>query len=182
MSLLKNILLVIISPTVGWEEIDKCGYATSRVLKGAFIPLLVILALSAFVRIVYDPVEHTVILQLIEAIISVAMYLFTYFFTSYLLTGFYPELARTKVALAKLNNYIIYNLIILVLLQILTNLLPGPFAPLMFLTAYAAYTAHRGTPFLGLKREKQNKFTIIAACLIILMPWIIWWLLHKIIV
>lgn len=182
MSLLKNILLVMVSPNVGWEEIDKCGYPTSKVMQGAFYPLLALLALSCFAPMIYDSTSNTLTSCLMQAIISFSMYLFTYFFASYLLSGFYPELARTKVSLARLNNYIIYILIFLVGVMTLMNFLPGEFAPLYFLMAYAGYMAWRGTRFLGLPKKKEDLFAVITAAMLLLFPPAIKFLLQKIIV
>lgn len=182
MSLLKNILLVMISPRVGWEEIDRCGYSHTRVQKGAFYPLLAVLALSCFVPMIYDSVDNNFTKSLMKAIIAVAMYLFTSFFASYLLSGFYPELAKTKVSLSRLNNYIIYNIIFLVIISIIINFLPGDFAPLFFLTLYVGYMANRGAQFLGLKPEKQTKFTVVSSIIFICCPLLISWLLNSIII
>ncbi len=182
MRLLKNILLVMISPKVGWEDVERCGFPTSRILRGAFYPLLVILAISSFVPMVYDSVGNTVTSSLMKAIIAVAMYLFSYYFASYLLSGFYPELARSRITLARLNNFIIYCLIFEILITIIINLLPGTFAPLYFLFIYVGYMAMRGAPFLGLKESKLNKFVTIATFMLIGFPLIIKWLLSIIII
>ena len=86
MDLLKNIILVIISPRVGWEEINQATIPTGRVLGSAFYPLLALLAVSSFVPGLYDS-TLTLSALLMNAITLFAAYFFTYFISSYLLGG-----------------------------------------------------------------------------------------------
>ncbi len=180
MDLLKNIILVIISPRVGWEEINQATIPTGRVLSSAFYPLLALLALSAFVPGLYDS-TLTLSMLLMDAIILFAAYFFTYFISSYLLGGFYPELVKTKGAHDRLDDYIIYNLIFLVVLRIVHNLLPGDFTPVLFLMLYMPWMAYRGLGNLGIKENKATKFVIIASVLLLLTPFVIEWVLGLII-
>lgn len=180
MDLLKNIILVIISPRVGWEEINQATIPTGRVLGSAFYPLLALLAVSSFVPGLYDS-TLTLSALLMNAITLFAAYFFTYFISSYLLGGFYPELVKTKGAQERLDDYILYNLILLVLLRIIHNVLPGDFTPVLFLMLYMPWMAYRGVANLGIKEEKSAKFVVIASCLLLLTPFAIELLLGLII-
>ena len=93
-------------------------------MANAFLPLLAVLAISAFVPMVYDS-TLTLSESLLSAIVQFASYFFTYFISSYMLSVFYPELVKTKTALDRLNDYILYNLIYLVLLSIANRVCTG---------------------------------------------------------
>ncbi len=103
MDLFKNIVMVILSPGEGWADVNTKGIPTSRVLSGAFYPLLAVMAITAFVPMVYD---HTITLErsLMQAIVLFSSYFITYFASNFLLAGFYPELVKTKGAEARATH------------------------------------------------------------------------------
>lgn len=169
MNLIKNILLVIVSPRVGWDSINQTGTHSSKVLAKAYFPLLGILALSAFVPMIYDSTLE-VKSQFTSAVIQCAAFFFDYYIASYLLSGFYPEIVKTEAGMSRLNSFILHILIYLMLLNIISNLLPIDFTPVLFLMVYAIWMAKQGTDFLGLKQEKVLKFVLIASALMLLAP------------
>ncbi len=181
MDLFKNIVMVILSPGEGWADVNTKGIPTSRVLSGAFYPLLAVMAITAFVPMVYD---HTITLErsLMQAIVQFSSYFITYFASNFLLAGFYPELVKTKGAEARLNDYLLYNLIFLVLLQIVKNVLPIDFTPIFFLMLFMPWIAFRGLEVLGIAKEKRITFLIFSTLLLILTPLLINYLLSMLII
>ena len=177
----KNIALLTMSPRVGWEEVEASGIETERVMSSAYYPLLALLSVSCFVPMIYDHNEYTLSGCLIDAIIAFAKYLVSYFIASYLLSGFYPELTKSKLAVTRLNNFILYSSVFLIVPEILINVMPGRFAPLYFLMVFSLLVAYRGLDHLGVKKGKRTKFFIIAACLIAGMPVLLSYLFHLLI-
>lgn len=171
MSLAKNIALVIISPKYGWEEVSHSGYPTQKVLQRGFYPMLALLAMVSFIRMIYDPTTWTLSKTLMHAIIEFSSYFATYFITSYLLGGFYPELVKTHSASMRLNNFIAYNLIFLVILEILNNLLADSFSPIQFLLLFTLVIAYYGTEYLGMRDGKKVfKFVLVSSAMMTLLP------------
>jgi hypothetical protein len=103
-------------------------------------------------------------------IVLFSTYFISYYIIIYLLGGFYPELVKTQGATARLNDYILYNLIFLVLLIILSKLLPSDFAPIKFLMLYLPWMAYRGTDHLFVSKEKVAKFVVVSSCLLLGLP------------
>ena len=173
MSIWNNIFCVITAPKYGWEVINESNIPTGKVLRNAYLPLLCVLALSCFVPMIYD---HTLSFSrsLMTGIVLFSTYFISYYIIIYLLGGFYPELVKTEGASARLNDYILYNLIFLVLLMILRNLLPSDFTPVLFLMVYLPWMAYRGTDHLFVKKEKVAKFVVISSVLLLGLP-----ILHK---
>lgn len=169
MSIWHNIFCVITSPRYGWEVINESNIPIGKVLHGAYLPLLCVLALSCFVPMIYDR-TITFSTSLMTGIVMVSTYFISYYIIIYLLGGIYPELVKTEGAQARLNDYILYNLIFLVLLIILRNLLPSDFTPVLFLMAYLPWMAYRGTENLFVKKDKVARFVVISSLLLLGLP------------
>ena len=169
MSIWHNIFCVITAPKYGWEVINESNIPTGKVLRSAYLPLLCALALSCFVPMLYD---HTITFStsLMTGIVLFSTYFISYYIIIYLLGGFYPELVKTEGATARLNDYILYNLILLVLLRVLRNLLPSDFTPVLFLMGYLPWMAYRGTDHLFVKKDKVAKFVVISSVLLLGLP------------
>ena len=97
MSIWKNIFCVITSPRYGWEVINDSNIPVGKVMRTAFMPLLIVLALSCFVPMIYD---RTLSFSgcLMSGIIHFSAYFISYYIIIYLLGGFYPELVKTFTA------------------------------------------------------------------------------------
>lgn len=181
MGIWKNILLVILSPRVGWEDVNVGGVLTHQLLKYGFYPLLAALGVASFMPMLYD---HTITLSMsvMMAIINVSSYFFSYYIVNYLLGGFYPALVKTKGAMARLNDFILYSLIYLVMLEIIHNVLPIDFTPIFFLMTYLVWIVNQGSHYLEIEKGKENQYIIVASAMLILTPVVITKLLGMLVV
>ena len=177
MEILKNIIFVIVSPKVGWEDVKRSCIPTGRLFTSAFLPLLAVLAATVFVPLAFD-VSATATGKLLEAIIKFASYLVTFYLTAYLLGSMYPEISQGQSAVDRLNDFIIYNLIYLILLEIIKNLTPVDNAPIFFMMFYMPYIVYKGVDFLGVKKQKQSRFVLWASLMMLLLPAGFGWLLN----
>ena len=169
MSIWHNIFCVITAPKYGWEVINESNIPIGKVMRSAYLPLLCVLALSCFVPMIYDR-TITFSESLMTGIVMFSTYFISYYIIIYLLGGFYPELVKTEGANARLNDFVLYNLIFLVLLIILRNLLPSDFTPVLFLMVYLPWMAYRGTDHLFVRKDKVAKFVVIASALLLGLP------------
>ena len=171
MGMIKNIAHVIVSPQDGWETVNMSDCRTQDLLSKAFYPLLGVLALSSFVpMIAYD---HTITLaqSLTGAMIAFFSYFVTYFVAVQVLGMAFPELVNTKVASDRLSDYVLYNLIILVLVSIVRNILPTDFMPIAIMGfLYVPWVAYRGTAYLGAKGQRAVKIAILGSALMLGLP------------
>lgn len=138
-------------------------------MRSAYLPLLFVLALSCFVPMIYDK-TIPFSTSLMTGIVMFSTYFISYYMIVYLLGGAYPELVKTQGSSARLNDYILYNLIFLVLLMILRNLLPSDFTPVLFLMLYLPWMAYRGTGNLFVHKDKVNRFVVISSVLLLGLP------------
>ncbi len=169
MEILKNIIFVIVSPRMGWDDVNRSSIPTGRLLSSTFLPLLAVLAVTSFVPMLYDP-SLTLVESLLKAIINFFSYFVTFHLTAYLVGSLFPDIVPSRGAADRLDDYIIYNLIYLILLEIANNLLPVDFAPIFFLMFYMPYIAYVGTEFLGVDSERKLRFTLVAGGLMLFMP------------
>lgn len=169
MNLLKIIMLVVVSPRIGWDEMNRSSVKTSDILSKAFFPMLIFLALTAFAPLIYDA-NLTFVSAIISSIFHFSAYFLSYYLVSYLLGGFYPELVKTKAGKGRVNDFILFNLIYLMFLSIIENLLPIDFTPGLFMMLYVIWLVNVGAPYLGIKEEKKNKFVFIASAMLLVAP------------
>lgn len=168
MSVFKNIALVIVAPRVGWDEVNSSNMTTHRVQQSGYFPLLALLAVASFVRMIYgvEGLSGT----LMHALAEFFSFYVSFFLVSYLLGGFYPNLVKTNSGRTRLDNYILYSLSYVAIIEIFINLFDG-FDPLYFLLIYAFVIIQKGTVYLGIQGQpKTSKFVALASIMIIFLP------------
>lgn len=180
MDILQNILLVIVSPRVGWETVNLQAVNPAHVFRRAYVPLLIVLALASFVPIVYDT-TISFPRSLMEAVVNFSAYYFSVYIVNYMIGGFYPDLVKTRGACDRLKDYVIYSNIYLVLLEIVGNLLPIDFTPIFFMMLYVIWIAYRDLDYLGLAHGRRSRFLILTSAMLLLVPLIIHYLLSMLI-
>lgn len=169
MNFVKYILLLIVSPSEGWKDINKFTIPNNLLLSRLFYPALAILSLSVFVPFVFgysgQELDNVIVLAMIDFI----KYFISFFVVSYLLLGFYAHVFKSRNEINKVNNYIAFNLTILVLFNVLRNVMPGfPFFDIFPL--YIIYVVYKGTPYLDVPRVEVLKFIGIVSVLLLLIP------------
>lgn len=169
MFFLKNILLLIISPQEGWKGIGKYTIPNNLLLSKLYYPCLALLSLSLFVPYIAGYESSLLQNVIMSAMVDFVKFFISFFAISYLLTGIYADLFKSKNQVNNLNNFIIYNLTILVVFNILRNLMPGfPFFDIFPL--YIIYVVYRGCDYLSIPEEQIKKFVAITSILLILIP------------
>ncbi len=180
MSLIKNVLLVIVSPSAGWDDIDRSGYPTAKVLSGLLYPLLALLSVSCFAEFFYDSLA-TLPATLIKAIVAFISYFFSYYAIVLILSAIFRNLDSGKATYARFCNYIAYNLIFLVIVEILVNLLQQ-LPPLDYFRLYVLLIAYKGLGFINISKEQTPQFLIACGALLLLLPMGLTWILNFMIV
>ena len=163
---------MVTSPKFGWEEIEQSNIPVGKVLRTVYVPLLFVLAISCFVPRLYDSTV-TVYSSFMEGVVLFWSFFIAYFIIIYIIGCSYQELVKTEGGSARLNDYILYNLIFLVMLMILRHLLPTDFTPVLFLLLYLPWMAYKGVDHLYIKREKAVRFVIISSVLVLGVPFVL---------
>ncbi len=166
MDLFKKILLIIVSPTIGWEKINKLSIPPKILQSSVFFPTLAVLSLSVFVRLFYDD-SLTLAHTLVNSIIAFASYFFAVYICSIAINFYSPSSDQNSKD--RLDNLIVFALEYLVILQIIGNLLPSNFAVLDFMSLYVAFIVYRGLEYINYT-EKPLVFVSISTALLIFVP------------
>ena len=169
MSFTKNIVLLLLSPRNGWKEIKRYNTPAKLMLSKVVYPLIALLSLSAFVQLLYNS-ELTISIGIQQAIIEFSKYFFAYLLVNYLMTGFFPTVVNNKTTANKVSVFLQYNMAVLIIINIINNLLPIPFTYLNILYLYVFFVAWKADEFLGIAENKDKKFLVISAALLLLIP------------
>lgn len=174
MSFTKNILLLIVSPYEGWIYVKKYSVPVQVMLSRVFYPMLAVLAITAFAKLIYNnDVSLAYCIQ--DAIIDFTKFFLGYHICSYILTGYFPKIVSDAETADRVNIAIIYNIIILVLLSMVDNLLPTPWLFIKIFYLYIFMISSKSAGFIG---TEQNSFYLyLIAALAIFFPFVIEYLL-----
>lgn len=174
MSVIKNLFLITVSPQLGWSDINKSGHSTRKVLQGGFYPLLMVLAVASFAPMLYDSVEWPLFQCIVHAIAEFSGFFATFFITGLALGAFCGELTKTNSYLARMHNFVAYNLMYLIFIEIVNNCMAYLFTPVFFLYLYAPVIVSKGVDYLGVTERKDvRKVVAVTSVMILVAPYLI---------
>ena len=169
MNFWKYITLLIVSPGEGWKDIGKFTIPNNLLLGKLYYPCIGVLSLSSFIPFVIGYVDMQLQEVIMKAVIDFVKYFIAFFAVSYLLSGIYAPMFKSKNDVNKLNNFIAFNLAILVIFNVLSNLMPGfPFFEIFPL--YIIYVVYRGKNYLSIPDERVKSFVSLASIFMLLIP------------
>ena len=175
MSFTKNILMMIVSPADAWANIKKYNVPSAIMLSKVLYPMLAVLSITAFAEMFYHD-KATISYCIQKAIIDFTKYYFAYHICSHILTGFFASIVSSKEVANRVNTAIIYNLVILIILNITNNLLPTPWLFINIFYLYVFVTSHKAADYIGI--NPGNMFLYILAAFSIIIPFFIGYILN----
>lgn len=174
MSVIKNLFLITVSPQIGWDDINKSGHTTPRVLMGGFYPMLVVLMMASFVPMCYDSVEWPIFGCIVHAIAELAGFLATFYITTIVLGGMFADLLKSNSSSIRMHNFVAYNVMFLIFIEVLNNCMAYLFTPVFFLYLYAPVIISKGVVYLGVTNGSEiKKLVTITSVMLLLTPYII---------
>ena len=166
---LKYLIQLIIAPVNGWEDIAGDGNRSRAIaMRGLSITLLIV-ALTSFTALFYK-YDAGVVEVLQAAIVTYVLYWVTFFFADYIFTLYMPGITGSQVEEGQVKTYIAYNVAILSLVTLISNLLPFSFALIQLLPIYVGVIMWRGADYLGVPETKTGKFMMMSVCTVIIPP------------
>lgn len=169
MSALKNIFLIIVSPGEGWKDVSRYKIPQHILLRNLYFPLLIVLFCTSYLPVVFNLNTNNIVSCTQHAILSVVKYVFGLYISSFLLSSIFSFLRRSKDVFNKFNNFLIYNLSVLVSLEIWSNL----FLDLSFFIIfrlYLFYVIYKGVKYLNISMDLQAKFVVYSGLILLLIP------------
>lgn len=165
------LLQLIIAPSKGWEAIAQENTATRRLCSEGFYPLIGVVACTMFIRFFYEP-EATLPGLLQGAVITFLRYFITYFLASFIFSLFLKPLINGEYNERRCNTFIIYNLSLLALFQLINNCLPVEISIFQFLPFFDIFIIWFGIPYLAVNDSKKVLFLLLSILSIMVPPYI----------
>lgn len=179
-SFLKHTLQLIVSPAKGWEDISHAGLPVAKLTSDGLYPFLGITALSVFITGFYN--SDTTLIQLIQgAIITFVKYFVTYFLAIAMFASLVKKMVDGDLNDKKSQTFILYNVGLLALYNIIGNCLPVQLSIVQFLPLYSAIIIWKGARYMAVKQELAFQFSLLGIAVIILPPYLLDWIFSSII-
>lgn len=167
MNFAKNLFLLLVSPSNGWNEIKKFKVPKDIMLAKVFYPIIAVVAISSFAKYFYDP-GHALAYYIQNSVICIVKYFFGYLTANYLLCSLYPNLSDDTINSNRLNTFIIYIYSLLAIIGVLNNILNN-FVFFEILPLYIIFIVWQGISYLKIETSVP-KFVIIASLAILVPP------------
>ena len=153
MKKLLSIFKLIVSPSNAWHKI--LNNSSSGTLElSLYYPLIGMLSVSCFAKMLYD---KTLVLKnmIIDAAISFAEYFIGYLACAFFISLILPKLQEKDktVSDGRIKTFVMYNMSILVILDIVQNLLPAEYALLEIFPIYILFIISKAVGFFSLNKD-----------------------------
>ncbi|MDE6208027.1 MAG: hypothetical protein K2M55_09490 [Muribaculaceae bacterium] len=177
---LRNILQLLLSPGNGWEDFAQESPSPDELKRDGLMPLLGIAVITVFFGMVYD---HTSFGKTLICAITLAGSYFLAIYAGRLFFDLYFErITGVKSDLTRQSNFIIMGLGIMLVFQIIENCLPWNIVFLKFLPVYAILILAKGASYMQVPRRALMRFTAFSACVIVLLPLLIYYIIFLIVI
>ncbi len=165
------LLQLIIAPGKGWEAIAKEDIDPRRLCAEGFYPFVGVVACTVFIQYFYNnDLGLAVLLQC--AVITFVQYFITYFLASFLFSLFISSMTDGEVDEKRYHTFIIYNLSLLGLFQMINNCVPVEISIFQFLPFFDIFIIWFGIPYLSVKDDKKVLFLILSVASIMVPPYL----------
>lgn len=177
---LKNLIQLVLSPQKGWEDVSASLADPDRLFRDAFMPLLVVAALSEFVRLFYY--NNGGFLTVFELAIALfGSFFVSFFIARIIMMRYVGHFIDGEINPVKITTFILYGLGLLLFIEILENVLPTDLTLVKFLPLFVALILYKSTVYLSVKGGGELRFLCIASLAVIVLPIAVFSLLSLII-
>ena len=178
---LKYLVQLLLSPTHGWEDIEKRNPDPEELMRSGLYPLMGIAAATEFLAFFYQ--RHvelaTVLIRSVADFgsyfvsIFIAKLIFDYYLAPLTSTGSFDSRKAPTVTMAGLG--------LMVLIQIVSNCLPWSIMLMRFMPLYVVLVLYNAIPYMNVRRGCEMRFLLVAAGAVVAVPLLIYYLLYFII-
>lgn len=166
------LIQLILSPGKGWDDIALSNLTPKSVAADGYYPLLGVASCSVFVQYLYDS-DLTLPVLVESAVITFVVYFISYFIASFMFAVFGGRLIKSVPDEKRYNLFILFNLSILVMIEILKNCLPMSLSLVEFLPLFVLLVMWMGHRYLDVEPGKEGSFTIFCGLAILAPPFLL---------
>lgn len=179
-SYLLGMLQLVLSPRRGWEDIAIENRTDVFILKGGFLPLIILTSLTCLPGLWYH-VDATVAGVIERMVACFVKYIASYYISSLCFSLYIPSCTGGEMSMNKNHTFILYILGILSILNILTNLLPMVPDMLYLLPIYVYFIMWRGVTYMEVKFNGVVQFMVLCLFGLLVPPFLLQYLFNLII-
>ena len=175
---LRYISQLVMSPSHGWEDIAARSEKPADIAINGFYPLLGLTACRVFAKLFYGGIRLNPLSLLIEeAVVTFVMFFAGYFFASFCWSVFAGRFsAKTEATEKKQDTFIIYNLSLLAIIQIIENVLPISLSLVQFLPLFILVVIWAGHTYVCVRPQSMLMFMVFAVLTILVPPYAIFYI------
>ena len=166
---LRDSLQLILAPVKGWEDVSADGLNHESLFKKGLIPLLVITALSSYVRLLFD-IDASFIGVLQQSIVTFIKYFATYYVASLTFAVYLPSCINGEFSHKKCYTFITYGITLLAIVNIIENCIPVELAVVYIMPVYVMYILWRGLRYLSVSFDGVGQFIFLTVSVIMIPP------------
>ena len=179
---MKYLFQLLLSPRHGWEDISAESPDPEVMLRKGFYPLLVFTSLMEVIKFfaIIRPSAWYVVSHIVLdfGAYFMALYVARYVLDLYL--GLVSE-PGTEVNQKKVSTFIVMGMGLMVVMQLISNCLPGTLLFLRFLPLYVVLVIYKAVPYMAVVRGAELRFLGLAATAIVAVPLFIYYFLDLLI-
>lgn len=180
LNFLKYLILLIISPAKGWEDIAESDVTPRMAYGRGLLPLTAVGGLSAFAPLIYG--KSTTWQCITDALVIIGSYFITYFIAIFVYQTFAGRWVQERKAdIKRFSLFISYNLAILLVCVMLRNVIPVENALINFLPVFDILIMWKGAQFIYADEDYVGHLMLLSIVSIMVPPLAIDWLLNLII-
>lgn len=178
---LLSMLNIMFNPVEGWKRFKRKAFSTERVALSCFVPLVMLAALSPFVKYFYGAmidVKETVI----SSVIMFISFFFGYFTVLLTLDLLLPKDSAEKFRSTLGKSFILIAMSTLALFEMLYEALPMIDPILAFLPVWTLYIICRGVKIMRIKQNIENRTAWTLCFVIVGIPILCRWIFSELFV
>lgn len=177
----KYLFQLILSPSRGWEDISHDGVDPDELVRRGYYPLTGIMALTEFLRLLYDP-GATVAGVLQRAIALFCAYFAALFLCRLMLDALLPKVTDGAPSERRTATLDVMCLGQMALIAIIGNCIPTGLTLIHFLPVYALLIFYKASRYMAVRRDSEMNYLVIGLLCVVVVPLGLYWLLSLILV
>ena len=164
------LLQLTLYPSKGWEDVSQAGTDRRSLLYRGLFPLLFVVAMSTFARLLYTMSTLTFTSACILAVMTFVAYFVSLPIALFIFQMRLPDFIEGSYNDYRTSTFINYSLGLLAITTLIGNLLPFDIGINNFLPIYVALIQWKGSRFMAVRKDAVPRFMLMAVLSLIALP------------
>ncbi len=180
LTLLKYIVQLILSPSHGWEDIERENPSPEKLMRSGLLTLLGIAVCTEFLSLLNDR-DASISATAIRAIADFGAYFVSVYIAKLIFDIYMKRIVGENYDNRRASVLAIMAVGLMIFFQIIDNILPWNLILLRFLPLYAVLVIYKSSSYMHVPTSDEMNFLILASTATIAVPMAIHYLFSVII-